>query len=256
MRLALSFLTRLPVGRLAVDDYLTALGRSAWLFPLAGLVVGGVTLLGGGLVTPLFGPAPRAVAIIAAGLWVTGMLHLDGLMDTADAIGSHRSRERMLEIMKDSRVGAMGAAAGALSLLLRFVLLVEIPNDLLWPALLVAPTLGRMAITVAAGLWPAAGAEGSMGARFAKHLGGRQVAGALLLGLALAAAVPGLAFPGPALLRGLVAFVLSLAVALGLARHLAATLGGLTGDTYGTVSELAEIAALACFAARYGGWPA
>lgn len=254
MRIALSFLTRLPVGRLEVEDYLAELGRSAWLFPLVGLLVGLVTLIAGGLAGLLFGPPLRAVAVTAAGLWVTGLLHLDGLMDTADGIGSHRSRERMLEIMKDSRVGAMGATAGALSLLLRFALLLEIPGGLLPVALLVAPALGRMCITLTAGLWPPARVEGGLGLRFAPQVGRLQVAGALLLGLAIALAAP-LALQGVeagSLLRSLVAFAAALLAALALARSLAATLGGLTGDTYGAVNELAEVVALACFAALQG----
>lgn len=258
MRIALSFLTRLPVGRLEVEDYLAELGRSSWLFPLVGLVVGLVTLVAGGLAGLLFGPALRALAVIAAGLWVTGLLHLDGLMDTVDAIGSNRSRERMLEIMKDSRVGAMGATAGALSLLLRFALLLEIPGGLLPVAVLVAPALGRMSITLTAGLWPPARVEGGLGRLFASQVGRRQVAGALLLGLGIALAVPlalqatGAASLLPAVLRSLTACAAAPLSALALARSLAATLGGLTGDTYGTVSELAEVAALACFAALQG----
>lgn len=253
MRIALSFLTRIPVGRLEAEDYLATLGRSAWLFPLAGLVVGLVTWAAHATAGLLFGPATRALAAVAAGLWVTGMLHLDGLMDTADGLGSHRSRERMLEIMKDSRVGAMGVAVGALSLLLRFALLVELPAGWHGPALLLAPALGRMAIALAAGLWPSARAEGAgLGASFARHVGRPQLAGALLLGLAAAVATQPFA-PW----RGVAAFALALLAALAMARSLARNLGGLTGDTYGAINEVAEMAALACFAAAsQGGWPA
>lgn len=248
MRIALSFLTRLPAGPLAVEDYLAALGRSAWSFPLVGLVVGLVTLAADGAVGLFFGAPVRAVAAVAAGLWVTGMLHLDGLMDTADAMGSQGSRERMLAIMKDSRVGAMGAAAGALSLLLRAALLVEIPLPCRPAALLTAPALGRMAMVLAAGLWPPARAEGGLGSAFARHVGRTQVAGALLLGLAVAAAC----LLTPAGLRGLAAYAAALFTALALARYLVARLGGLTGDTYGAINEVVEWAALACFAVTLG----
>lgn len=249
MRIALSFLTRLPVGHLEVDDYLAALGRSAWSFPLAGLLVGLVGLGAHTATGLLFGPALQAVAVVAAGLWVTGMLHLDGLMDTADAMGSHRSRERMLEIMKDSRVGAMGAAAGALSLLLRAALVLEVAPAMQPAALLTAPALGRMAMVLAAGLWPPARAEGGLGRSFAAHVGRAQMAGALLLGLTVAFAV----WFTPAGPRGLAAFGGALLVALLLGRTMAARLGGLTGDTYGAINEVVEWAVLACFAAAARG---
>jgi adenosylcobinamide-GDP ribazoletransferase len=254
LRIALSFLTRLPVGRVEVADHMAALGRSAWLFPLAGLVVGLITWLAASLAGLLFGPSIQAVAAIAAGLWATGMLHLDGLMDTADAVGSHRSRERMLEIMKDSRVGAMGAAAGALSLLLRFALLAETPAHLRPLALLVAPTLGRMAITLAAGIWPPARAEGGLGRSFAAHVTPGRVAGALLLGLVLAAFLP-FAIRSDGLARSLAAIGAALVAALALGRSLAGRLGGLTGDTYGAINEAVEVAVLATFAALLRGWP-
>lgn len=262
MRIALSFLTGLPVGAIQVDDYMAALGRSAWSFPLAGLVVGAVTLVLDLAAGILFGPAVRAVITVAAGLWVTGLLHLDGLMDTLDGVGSHRSRERMLEIMKDSRVGVMGAAGGALSLLLRAALLLQIP--LAWhpAALLAAPALGRMVMVLAAGLWPPARAEAGLGTSFARHVGRGQMGGALLIGLGislmagLALPATGLSAPGGLAFRSLTAFAAALGTGLLAARSLAAKLGGLTGDTYGAVNEVTEWAVLACFgAAVQEGWP-
>ena len=243
MRLALSFLTRLPVGQIESDNYLQALGRQAPLFPLAGLLVGAVTLAADAAAGLLFGPAVRAAAVIAAGVWVTGALHLDGLMDTADGIGSHRSRERMLEIMRDSRVGAMGAITGALSLLLRFALLLELTGPLRWQALLLAPALGRMAIALAAGCFPAARSPGSgLGASFAASVGRWRGAAALAPGLLAAAALGGQG-------GGHTAAALAAAIALLGGRTLTARLGGLTGDTYGALNEAAELAVLATFAA-------
>ncbi len=242
MRLVLSFLTRLPMGRIDVDDYFRALGRRASLFPLAGLVVGGVALAADQAAGLLFARDIRSAAAILATIWVTGALHLDGLMDTADGIGSGRSRERMLEIMRDSRVGAMGVVAGVAALLLRYALLTGLAPERRWQALLLAPALGRMCITAAAGLWPAARVgQPSLGGSFAAHVGRWQVAGALAVGL-------GIALVGSA--RGMAAWFLALTAALLAARFLAARLGGLTGDTYGAINEVAEAAALAVFAAN------
>lgn len=247
MRLALSFLTRLPMGRLEVDDYFRRLGQQATLFPLVGLVVGGVALLAEMAAGVFFGPGVRAAAAVGGNLWVTGGLHLDGLMDTADGIGSSRTRERMLEIMKDSRVGAMGVVTGALSLLLRFAFIGEMPVALRWQALLIAPALGRMCMATVAGLWPSARKGQGMGGSFSAYVGPWQRAGALGLGLALSVAVGGW--------RGLLAWVLALGAGLLTARSLAGKLGGLTGDTYGAINETAEGVALAVFAAGLPVWP-
>ncbi|MCG0239043.1 MAG: adenosylcobinamide-GDP ribazoletransferase [Firmicutes bacterium] len=274
LRIALGFLTRLPAGRLEAEDWVGELGRSAWLFPLAGLAVGMVVAAVDAVAGLLFGRAVRAAIAVAAGLWVTGGLHLDGLMDAADALGSGRSREQMLAILKDSRVGAMGAAAGALALLVRAGLLLEIPGDLLPVALLVAPALGRMAITLAAGLLPPHPAGAGLGAAFSRQLGPARASGAAALGLGLAVLVPaaaalaaggtglGVALGGallespwllPALARSLAAWVAAAGASLLAGRVLAARLGGLTGDTLGAICELAEMAALGCFAALAGG---
>lgn len=241
MRLVLSFLTRIPVGRIDSDDYFRALGRRAPFFPLVGLVVGGVVLAADEAAGLLFDRGIRSAAAILATVWITGALHLDGLMDTADGIGSGRSRERMLEIMRDSRVGAMGVVAGVTTLLLRYALLDGLGPERRWQALLLTPTLGRMCIVAVAGWWPAARAgQPGLGGSFAAHVGRWQVAVALAVGLGLALAAGA---------RGVAAWVLALASSWLAARFLTARLGGLTGDTYGAVNELAEVVVLAVFAA-------
>ena len=119
---AFQFLTRLPIP-VQIDYTDRVFRRSAIFYPLVGFVIGFFLLLAGeGLALCL--PAMPA-AVLLLGFWVvlTGGLHLDGLMDTADGILSHRPREQMLEIMKDSRVGAMGVIVGVLHLLLKFSLL-------------------------------------------------------------------------------------------------------------------------------------
>lgn len=268
MRIALSFLTRIPMGRLETPDYMRDLGRAAGFFPLVGLLVGAICSIAWLAGRLLFGPAVAGVAAVAAGLGATGAVHLDGLMDAADGLLSARSRDRMLEIMKDSRVGVMGAAAGALALMLRWALLLELTPPRAAAALLVAPAVGRMVIPLAAVRWPPARAEG-MGAAFGRHVGGAQLAGALLGGLTLAVGVPGLlawwgqspaAPPGltaavtVSALRGLGAWLAALGVGLAGGRWLSRRLGGLTGDTYGALCELAELAAIACFALQTGRW--
>lgn len=251
MRVALSFLTRLPVGRLTVEDYMAALGREVPWFPVVGLTVGLCAAAADWTAGLFFGEPVRAAAAMLAAVGVTGALHLDGLMDTADGVLSSRTRERMLEIMKDSRTGAMGVVAGALSLVLRFALLMDIAAGLRWQALLLAPALGRMTIGLAMWAWPSARGRGQgMGGSASAAVGPWHAAGSLAVGLAIAITIGGW-------LKGGLAWALALGMAALTAHRLAAKLGGLTGDTFGAINEVVEIVVLALFAAAWKGvdWP-
>lgn len=116
LRAALTFLTRVPVGGF---PYSEAEWRWApgW-FPAVGLLIGCVCAAVDLALLPA-GPWPAATASVIAGLLLTGAFHEDGLADTADALGGAYTRERLLEILKDSRVGSFGAAALTMALLLR-----------------------------------------------------------------------------------------------------------------------------------------
>jgi cobalamin 5'-phosphate synthase/cobalamin synthase len=249
LRAALSFLTRIPVGRLEYEDFWARLGKEAGLFPLVGAIVGAAGLLAARLTGLLWGPPVSALAVVLVSVWLTNAFHLDGLMDSADGLLSHRSRERMLEIMKDSRVGAMGAIAGALDLLARFALVLALPEAWRVPALITAPMLGRMAIPLVARLFPKAGS--GLGAGWAASVGPVQIGTALLIGIGGSVGLG--AFWGPALagaLRGLAVSIVVVLVTTGLARRWSGVLGGLTGDIYGALAEIGEITALLVWAIR------
>ena len=119
---AFQFLTRLPIP-VQIDYTERVFQRSSVFYPLVGFVIGLLLLLAGEGLTQVLPTMPAAVLLLAIWVVLTGGLHLDGLMDTADGILSHRPREQMLEIMKDSRVGAMGVIVCVLHLLLKFSLL-------------------------------------------------------------------------------------------------------------------------------------
>ncbi|SDC00807.1 cobalamin-5'-phosphate synthase [Paenibacillus sp. UNCCL117] len=124
---ALQFLTRLPVP-VKLDYHDALFRRSVIFYPLAGWLLGTLTAAFGVLLADVLELPASVTAALTLGCWValSGALHLDGLMDTADGVLSHRSRERMLEIMKDSRVGAMGVIVCVLVLLLKWTLLAEL----------------------------------------------------------------------------------------------------------------------------------
>ncbi|MCZ4151790.1 adenosylcobinamide-GDP ribazoletransferase, partial [Escherichia coli] len=101
------------------------LRESVVYYPLVGAAIGLAVWLGGALFGTVLPALPAAVLTLTLWVWLTGGLHLDGWMDTADGLLSYRSRERMLEIMKDSRVGAMGVIACVLLLMMKAALLAD-----------------------------------------------------------------------------------------------------------------------------------
>ncbi len=141
--LAVQFLTRLPIGSAQLYTQ-KRMAASVRYYPLVGGLVGAFSALVFYLATFLF-PAPIAVLFaIAAGLLVTGAFHEDGLADTFDGIGGGVTRDRALEIMKDSRLGTYGTLALVLALALKFAALVALPLVLIPIALISAHGLSRL----------------------------------------------------------------------------------------------------------------
>ncbi len=233
LRMAASFVTIVPVAspKPAGDG---AIARATWALPVAGLLVG----LAGALVYSIgsrFGLAPSLAALLALGTTalVTGALHEDGLADTADGLGGGRTRERKLEIMRDSRIGTYGTCALILSFGLRWSALAAIADP--WAvmlALCAAHTAARAGVPAFMSLVPPARPDGlSAGAGSPP---GRSVAIALALGaLALVLALG----PGKAL-AGLVLLPLA---GLMLARLAIRQIGGQTGDILGAFEQTGEI---------------
>ncbi|HYD41278.1 MAG TPA: adenosylcobinamide-GDP ribazoletransferase [Anaeromyxobacter sp.] len=242
---ALRFLTRLPVPGPPLDA--RDLGRALAFFPVAGAALGALVAGTGWLLAPRLAPGVLAVLLVALLAALSGGLHLDGLADVADGLGGgHGDRARTLAIMRDSRIGAFGAAALVLLLLVKVAAVAELlgRGGAEW-ALLCAPVLGRTAAVPLVVLFPYARPEG-LGRAFHEGGGPREllVAGGLCLVTlcAAAATAAGLRAFLPAA-AGLGAAVL---VALACRRRL----GGLTGDVYGAAIELAEAAFLLTATAR------
>lgn len=232
--LCLVFFTRLP---LPVFDFRgRGLAAAIWAAPIAGLVVG----LIGAIVfatAERFGLAigPSAALALVATVATTGCLHEDGLSDVADGFGGGKSRGRKLEIMRDSRIGAYGAVALALSLLIRWSALSQVvePTQALF-ALVAAHAASRGVLGAFMHLLPPARSDGlSAGA------------GTVSLETAIAGAVLGAI---PLLLLGLgVATAALILLGLFFAAFHALCLNqieGQTGDTVGALQQLSEIAVL------------
>lgn len=234
-RAAIAFLTRLPVG-----GRTCALPDCAWAFPLAGLLAG----LAGALVWLLAGtlnlPAAAAgLLALAAMALLTGALHEDGLADMADGLGGS-TRERRLDIMRDSRIGSFGVLALIFALGLKLAALLALPGEAVPAALVAAAGLSRALAVALLCLLPAARVDG-LGASAAAPAPAQAL---VALGLALLAA---LALFGPAAcLAALFCAGLAAAAVAVTARR---AFGGQTGDVLGAQIVLAETAALLALAA-------
>ena len=225
LRLALTTFTVLPLRAGRLDRRTAALAMG--VAPLVGALLGAVlaalfVVLGKSLVA--------ATVTVAASALLTRGLHLDGLADTVDALGSYRSGPAALAIMKKPDIGPFGVAAIALVLLIQAAALTEVGP---W-AIVVAWATGRLGVTLACrrGV-PAARPEG-LGALVASTV---PVPVVLLAAAAVAAgafaAVPGRPWQGPAAVVG------ALLVVLLLLRHAVRRLGGITGDVLGATVEAA-----------------
>jgi adenosylcobinamide-GDP ribazoletransferase len=238
---AIGLLTVLPVR--PPWDERTVPGRAMAFYPLVG------ALIGGGLVglayilsisrLPEVAPLLPAALILAAWTAITGGLHLDGWADCCDALFVPVNRERRLEILHDPRLGSFGCIGLVLLLLVKLAALqgiVSSPVRLL--ALIAVPAAARAVLVIAARAFPLARPEG-MAAHFRRGLGVREVAVAVVTA-ALVAALIGTQTGW----RGLIPLIAAPLAMLVMARLATARLGGLTGDVYGAIVELAETAAL------------
>ena len=241
---AVAFLTRLPTPTLAgFED--TWLAGALVYFPLVGALVGLAAAVVYRLASLLWPPAIAALAAVAASAAVTGGLHEDGWTDLFDALAASRDRERMLAVMRDSRIGASGALALVLLVVGRVAALAALPAAQAPAALLAVHALSRWTTLPLAWRLPYARPAGGLGRPLAGRVSGRRVAA----GTALAVLIAALALGSSAIPA--LAAVAAVAVAAGL--FFRARLGGITGDCLGATIQLAELTILLVLAAR---WPA
>lgn len=234
--LALSFLTTLPARQVPYEP--DGLGKAAAWFPAAGLLIGlllAALYLAAG---SLLGPALAAVLVVAGWAALTGGLHLDGLADCCDGLLASVDPQRRLEIMRDPRTGSFAVAGLVLALLAKVAAIYSLPAGQLaaLPALVLAPVWARWWILVAARR-PAVRA-GGLGSTFAAALTPGTLARAAILPVVLA--VPAILWDW----RTAVALLLAGLACWGVLRLAQVRIGGVTGDVYGAVVELAEIALL------------
>jgi adenosylcobinamide-GDP ribazoletransferase len=240
--ICLGFAARIPLPRLREGPApnLSVISRAMRMLPAAGALLGAAAavalVVATGLGLAPFLAAPLAIAALVA---LTGALHEDGLADCADGFGGGATRERKLEIMSDSRIGAFGALALALSLYIRIAAIALIAAQNLWlasMALIGAGAASRGAALIPLALLPPARTKG-LG-----FSAGRLDPGSLIPAFGLAALFSG----GPALagaepIRAALAFGASILAGFALSALARRQIGGQTGDVAGAAQQIAEI---------------
>jgi adenosylcobinamide-GDP ribazoletransferase len=234
---AVRFLSVLPLPEYPrrFDDDTVPLRVGSGYYPVVGLllalllsllvVVGGPHL-----------PSLALAALLVTGLvLLTGGLHLDGLMDACDGLFGGATRERKLEIMRDSRVGSFGVLGAACVLLLKWNFLDSLSAAHLIQALLITLPCARWAMIVALRAFPSARVTG-LGAAFRQAVTPGSLLQAGIIAMVIALLVGGLV--------GAVAWIVATLLALALGAWVTRILGGLTGDIYGAIAEITEVVLL------------
>ncbi|MEU4473780.1 adenosylcobinamide-GDP ribazoletransferase [Micromonospora sp. NPDC023888] len=233
-RLAVTTFTTLPVraGRIDRPVAGTAMALAPAVGALLGALLAGVLLLTGAVAPPLV----AAGVTVGVGALLTRGLHLDGLADTVDALGSYRRGAAALEIMKKPDVGPFGVVALVVVLLVQAAVLADLvgrSGPAALAAVVAATAAGRFGVTVACRRGVPAARPDGLGALVAGTVGPVAVAvGAVAVALLAVPAVPGRPWQGP------LAVAAALAVALALLTHVVRRLGGITGDVLGATVEM------------------
>lgn len=233
--LAVQFLTRLPIGpaQLYTPERMAA---SVRYYPMVGAFVGAFSALIFHIAAYMFATPIAILFAIAAGLLITGAFHEDGLADTFDGIGGGVTRERALEIMKDSRLGTYGTLALMIALALKIGALMSLPSTLIPVALVAGHGLSRLSslLVIATSYYVRDEGTGKPVA------GGISTTGLLVAGLTgLAIVALWWAFYAPVALLSASGGLL---LGHGLMRlFFERKLGGYTGDTLGAVQQVSEI---------------
>ncbi|MFE7719091.1 adenosylcobinamide-GDP ribazoletransferase [Nocardia rhizosphaerihabitans] len=233
IRLAVSWLTVLPITGPATVDRRAA-GHAIALAPLVGLLLGGLAAaamrlsVAAGLTTVLAG-------LLTVGLlaMLTRGMHLDGLADTADGLGSYGPPERARQIMKSGGAGPFGVAALIFAIAIQAVAFAALADEGRWLAIAIAVTLGRVAVVLAC----RRGIHAAPDSGFGTLVAGTQALAPVLIWSVLATGWSVFAVPGNLWLGPLVT-VTVLAVSVLITRHSVRRFGGLSGDVLGAVVEI------------------
>ena len=231
LRHSFGFLTIFPVAPLKTPP--TA--SSTAYFPLVGLALGGI-LAGLDLAARQVLPMPVVGALLLLALLITTRaIHIEGFLDSCDGLLGGRNRTQRLRILRDSRVGAFAVVGGVGLLLLKWALLVNAPIEVRTEMLVLFPCLSRFGMLSTMFAFRYVREQG-LGTSFRIGRNWRQLALGFIIATAAAGVLMGVA--------GLILLTVSLAASLALGWWASRLIGGMTGDTYGAVNEVAEVSVL------------
>ena len=243
--IAWHFLTAIPLSRLHHDPTPRELALSMGWFPAVGLILGGSLAASEFVFAELFARSVVDALLILLLVLMTGGLHHDGLADTMDGLAGGRTPAERLSIMRDARIGAIGATALILALGLRYAALAAIPQSERAPLLVCMPAVGRWAMVIGSVSTHYARPEGGLAEPFLAHLS------RMILVLATVT-LAGVAW----WLIGPIGTVIGLSLTALTARAVTALCnrlcGGITGDTLGATNEITETLFLLSAPALFG----
>jgi len=226
---ALRFLTIFPVSQ--AEKETASLAKSMIFFPAVGFLIGLISLGIIFFVEPLFSPRIGSLLLVLLPILFTGGLHVDGFADFFDAFFGRRNKEKILQIMKDPRIGAWGAASIVFLILLKWELLMILP--LRQKGFLLALTVSRWVQVLLSAFYPSARAtKGSLGEMVGKKVQTRE-----LLFSSLSVVIVSL-FLG---FRGLLIVCITALFSYAAGQIYKRKLGGITGDILGATGEMAEV---------------
>lgn len=239
LSISLGFLTVLPIpikGELRPAD----MGKAMTFFPVAGAVIGGILVSADIVLSSILPGAVVNFILIAVLALITGGIHLDGLADTVDGLYGGKTREDALSIMKDSRVGAIGAVSLIIIIGIKYTALLSLPqtypHGAKYAALLLMPLLSRWSMVLTACLSEYARKSGGTGKDFVETVSPLS----LLTSTIFASVAAGLLMGWRG---GLVILFIGGITFIG-AIYFKKRLGGVTGDVLGAVNEVNEVMVL------------
>ncbi len=244
--MAVQFSTRIPVPALPYDP--RALPRALKFFPIVGLGIGASAALLQLILRPHLAPTIVAVLVLTYLVLLTGCLHEDGLADSADGFGGGWTRERVLLILRDSRIGSYGATALTLSLMARVLLLATIPSWHIARYLMAAHLLCRWTtLPLSFALPPARSTEAGETEGMGAHIAHLTSPSTLIVGTLVSVSIAAVLLRWHCIAPILAVSVVTLLSGLYYKRRI----GGVTGDCFGATNQIAEIAVYLC-----GAWAA
>ncbi len=236
---ALQFLTTIAVPRVKRES---DFGTSIAYFPVVGFILGLILAGTWWVLNLIVTPAIADALVIVLLVLLTGAMHLDGLADTCDGLAGHKTKEERWQIMHDTRRGAFGIVGVALALLVKYAAMNSLPPEITLIALILMPVASRWAMVYAIFAYPYARPSG-LGLAFKQGATWPRFLAATVITVAMMVVVP------VARMGGIVILLCLWLLVLVLGGYFKSKFGGLTGDTYGAINEIAEATVLILFVA-------